>query len=190
MKSFFIFILLLAGVSKSFAVVADLNLGIAQGSFSRATDQSVARSINSVGIFANLGKSDASSGYLLGWYMSTIRNTETFQGVLDQTLTSSDMGPCFRWQIQNRQNFSITYAYGIISKGSFSNGTVTEDINGESHLLKFAIESNLSDRILIGLALNFYSANYKTSLVSSVQSNVSYTNGWTYPSISLSYHSF
>lgn len=190
MKSILTFILLILAVSSSFAVVADLNLGIAQGGFAKGTDQNISRSINSLGVFANLGKSDATSGWLLGWYMSSVNNSDAFQGVLNQTLTSSDMGPSFRWQTQARQIFSVTYAYGIICKGNFSDATVTEELNGESHLLKMAIETNLSDRFLIGLALNYYAATYKTSLISSVQSSVSYKNTWTYPSISLSYRSF
>lgn len=181
---------MLGWVSNSFAVVADLNLGLAQGGFSRVTDQNVTRSINSFGIFANLGKPDANSGFLLGWYMSAIKNSDAFPGVIDQTLTSSDMGPSFRWQTLNRQIFSVTYAYGIICKGNFSDSTVSEEINGESHLLKLAIESNLSERFVIGIAVNLYTANYKTSLINSVQSSVSYKNNWTYPSISLSYRSF
>lgn len=190
MKNTLIFIFALIVSGNTFAIVADLNLGVVQGGFSRSTDQSISRSINSIGIFANLGKSDATSGFLLGWYMSGINNTDNYSGVLNQTLSSSDMGPSFRWQTTSRQVFSVTYAYGIISKGSFNDGTTTEEIAGESHLLKLAMESNISDRILIGLALNYYTAGYKTSLVSSVQTGVSYKNAWTYPSISLSYRSF
>lgn len=187
MKSILFFSALLFWVNKSKAIVADLNLGLLQGGFSRAADQNVGRSYNSAGIFANLGKAESDSGFLLGWYMSSIRNTEVFQGVLDQTLTSSDMGPAFRWQIQNKQIFSITFAYGIICKGNFSDLLGTEEINGESYLIKMAMETYLTERFLLGIALNSYSANYKTSLVGSIQSSVGYKNSWTYPSISLSY---
>lgn len=190
MKSIALFLLLVLSAPSSFAVVADLNLGIAQGGLAKSTDQNISRSINSMGIFANLGKSDATSGWLLGWYMSSVNNSDAFPGILNQTLTSSDMGPAFRWQTQARQIFSVTYAYGIICKGNFNDATVTEELNGESHLLKMGLETNLSDRFLIGFALNYYTANYKTSLVSSVQSGVSYKNTWTYPSISLSYRTF
>lgn len=190
MKNILIFILLLINAGKSYAVMTDLNLGIAQGGFVRTTDQSVARSLNSIGIYANLGKSDAASGFLMGWYMTSIRNTNSFQGVLDQTLVSSDMGPSFRWQIQSKQLFSITYAYGIICRGNYSDGTVDEKINGESHLIKFAMESYISEKFLIGIALNLYSANYKTSVINTVESSVDYKNSWTYPSLILSFHSF
>ena len=190
MKNIFIFVLILVFFQTSYAVVADMNLGLIQGGLSRATDQNIGRSINSLGIFANLGKTDASTGYLLGWYMSSVKSTDSFAGVIEQTLNSGDMGPAFRWQTTARQTFSFTYAYGIISKGNFSDGSVTEEINGESHLLKFAIESNVSDRFLVGLALNLYTANYKTSLVNSVQSSVGYKNNWTYPSLSVSFRNF
>lgn len=186
----FIVVVVLSWVCNCLAVVADLNLGLIQGGLSRATEQNVTRSINSAGVFANLGKSDATSGFLLGWYMSSVRNTDSFPGLIDQTMTSSDMGPAFRWQTQSRQTFSVTYAYGIISKGKFTDTSISEELGGESHLLKLAIEANLSEKFLLGLALNTYTANYKTSLVSSVQSSVSYKNSWTYPSLSLSYRSF
>ena len=186
----FIFVLLSFLASNSHAFLIDLNAGIMQGGFSRTTEQNIGRSINSIGLFANLGRSENFSGFLLGWYMSSVRNTDSYQGVLDQTLTSSDMGPSFRWQYQSKQIYSITYAYGIICKGNFSDSIVSEETNGESHLIKLSIESNLGEKFLIGFALNQYTANYKTSLVNSVQSSVSYKNSSTFPSLSLSYNYF
>lgn len=189
-RIFLLFVLSSVLGANSYAFLMDLNLGIMQGSFSRATDQNISRSSNSLGLFANLGKPEANSGVLLGWSISAIRNTDKYQGILDQTTTSSDMGPAFRWQTQNqnKQIFSVTYAYGIIAKGNFTDITTSEELNGESHLIKLAIEAYLSEKFLIGFAINFYNANYKTSLVSSIQSSVSYTNNLTYPSLALSYN--
>lgn len=191
MKSSLIFILFLIFAVNSYALVAELNLGISQSAFTRTTDQNVGRSINSVGIYANLGKSDSAKGFLMGWYVSSITNTNNFAGVLDQTLTSSDMGPSFRWHINSKLLSSITYTYGIICKGNYSDGSVDEKLDGTSHFIKFEIiESYISEKFLIGLALNYYTASYKSSVISAVQSDIDYKNTWTYPSLTLSYRSF
>lgn len=169
------------------AILIDLNSGILQGSFNRTTDISNSRSINSVGIYANLGKSDGGYIFFLGWNISTLNNQDNFQGVLNQKITSSDMGPAFRWQIDRRQLFSLTYAYGIICKGVYDDTLVTENLTGESHHLKFSIEPEIFEHFFIGVGINYYSSNYKTVIINSVQSEINYKNSLMYPSLSLSY---
>ncbi len=169
------------------AVVLDLNLGILQGSFDRDTLQTNARLINSVGMFANLSKAESNLGINLGWYITAISIKESYPSSINQTLTSNDMGPAVRWQIDKHNRFSLTFVYGVICKGQYSDGVVDESLTGESYLFKFAFEPELSERYFIGGAINYYAANYKIKIINSVQSDISYKNTLIYPSLSFSY---
>lgn len=169
------------------AFLFDLNSGILQGSLNRSTDQSTSRSLNSLGLFAHLGKSENSSGLLLGWYVLSVSNKDSLPPSIDQTLTSTDMGPAVRWQIDKHQIFSLTYAYGIICKGQYKDNSIDEKLVGESHFVKLAAEPEVTEHFFIGGAINYYTSSYKTSTVNSVQSDVNYKNTWIYPSISFSF---
>jgi hypothetical protein len=187
MKYLVLILVLISLATQAQAFLLDLNSGIMQGSTSHNTDQSSSRSFNSLGLFANLGKSESPTGILLGWYVLSLSNTDKFPATVDQTLSSTDMGPAVRWQIDKHQIFSLTYAYGIICKGKYKDATTDESLTGESHFIKLAAEPEIAEHIFLGAAINYYTSNYKTSLVNSVQTNVSYKNTWIYPSISFSF---
>ncbi len=169
------------------AFVLDLNSGILQGRFDRNTTQTNAIAINSVGLFANLSKSESNLGVNLGWYVTAVSIKESYPTSSSYTLTSNDMGPAVRWQIGKNNTFSLTFVYGLIYKGNYGDGAVDESLTGESYLVKFAFEPALSERYFIGAGINYYAANYKTSIVNSVQNEVSYKNMLIYPSLSFSY---
>ena len=169
------------------ALLFDLNLGVLQGSFDHSGEQINSKSVNSLGLFSNLSNSESMLGINIGWYMLAVTSKEVFPPTVNQSLTSNDMGPAIRWQIDRQKRFSLTMAYGIICRGSYSNGIVDESLTGESYLLKFAIEPEFSDKYFIGFGLNYYVANYKTLVLNSVQSNVSYKNSLFFPSLSFSY---
>lgn len=178
-------ILFLAQNSQAFLL--DINSGILQGGFTRTTDQSSSRLVNSLGVFANLSKSDTGAGVNLGWYILSVTNKDVYPATINQTLTSSDMGPAVRWQFDKRRQLSLTLAYGIICKGNYTDDSVNENLSGTSYFLKFAFEPEFAERYYIGVALNYYAANYTSMLVGSAQSDISYKNTWIYPSLSFSY---
>lgn len=169
------------------AFLLDLSSGILQGSFDHSGEQTNSKSANSLGFYSNLSNSDSNLGLNIGWYILSISNKETYPPTLSQTLTSSDMGPAIRWQIDRGKKFSLTLAYGIICKGNFNDGVTDESLTGESYLLKFAIEPEVADRYFIGVGINYYVASYKTRVVSSIQSDAGYKNTMIFPSLSFSY---
>lgn len=169
------------------AFLLDLNLGLTQGSFDRSGEQTSSKANNALGLFANLSNSESSLGFNIGWYILSVSNKESFPPTINQSLTSNDMGPAIRWQIDRQKRFSLTLAYGIICKGNYDDGIVNENLSGESYLLKFAFEPEIAERYFLGVALNYYVANYKTLVLNSVQSDVAYKNSLFFPSLSFSY---
>lgn len=181
-----IFVLLFFIQIQVFGFMADLNLNLDQSTFSQASDTASSHSMNSIILYANLGKNDSKAGSYLGWYMSSLSSKQSIAGGSETSLTSSDMGPAFRWQSGN-QIISVTLAYAVVCKGKFSDGTTDEELNGESQLIKIAFEPPISESFSVGVGLNYYSATYKTSVQNSTQSDVNYKNSKIYPSLSLSY---
>lgn len=181
------FFLMLLTTQNAGAFLLDVNSGLLQQNFDHSGEQTNSKSVNSLGLFANLSNSDGNQGVNIGWYMLAVSSKENFPPNVNQSLTSSDMGPAVRLQIDRQKRFSLTLAYGIICKGNFNDGLTDESLTGESYLLKFAIEPEIADRYFIGVGLNYYVANYKTRVISSVQSDVSYKNTLIFPSLSFSY---
>lgn len=184
MKKIFIFLFFIH--AHAFGFLADLNLNLDQSTFSQASETSSSQSMNSLILYANLSKNESKAGSYLGWYMSSVSSKQSIAGGDETSVTSSDMGPAFRWQSGN-QIISITLAYAVVCKGKFSDSVVNEDISGESQFIKLAIEPPINEKFSVGVGLNYYSATYKTSVQNSTQSDVNYKNSKIYPSLSLSF---
>jgi len=97
------------------------------------------------------------------------------------------MGPMFRMHFDNHGLYTMTVTYALFAKGSLEKSGVKETISGTSIHLKFAVEPQVTERFFIGFAVNYYSASYNKSTVSSTESDVSYKFQRTFPSFSLSY---
>ncbi|MEK6628175.1 MAG: hypothetical protein AABY53_06080 [Bdellovibrionota bacterium] len=187
MWKFYIIFIISFSLQSAQAFLLDINSGILQGSFNRASEQSNSKSVNSLGLYANLANSDSNLGVNIGWFILLVSNKENYPPTVSQTLSSNDMGPALRWQIDRGKKYSLTLAYGIICKGNFNDGVTEESLSGESYLLKFAIEPEIADRYFVGVGLNYYVASYKTRIVTSIQSDAGYKNTVIFPSLSFSY---
>lgn len=169
------------------ALFIDFGSNLSLGNFNYTTAQTNNKTFTNAGLFANLSKAEYTARVQIGWYLLSYSGQENFPGSITQTLNSNDMGPALRWSIDRRGRFSVTAVYGVICKGTLSDGTTSESLSGESLLIKFTIEPDVSERFFIGGALNYYSASYKTSVIGTTQSNVNYQNNYIFPSLSLSY---
>lgn len=172
--------------SSAHAVLFDLNMNLDQGGFDHTNNIKTDSSIYQLGIYSLLGKNEGKNAVYLGWNIVSYSSKQTETSGQDLSLTSSDMGPSFRWQVKP-QLFSLTYTYGIICKGKFSDTVVNEELNGTSHILKAAIEPQITDNYYLGFALTYYAASYKTSLQNSTQTDISSKSSKIYPSISMSF---
>jgi len=182
----FIFFILISFHISAFGFLADLNLNLDQGGFNPGNENKSVQSLNLLGLFANLGKSESNAAVYLGWFITNLKSVQSIAGGPAATLISTDMGPAIRWQI-TPQLISLSYFYGIICKGNYTDGLTNEDISGESHLLKFSLEPGLSDRYFVGIGLNYYVSNYKTSVQNNIQSAVAYKNTKIFPSLAFSF---
>ena len=168
------------------AVLVDLNVNFSQATLNHTNNIKADSSAYQFGLYSLLGKNESKNAVYLGWNILSYSEKQSEVSGQDISLTSSDMGPSFRWQIRP-QLFSVTYTYGIICKGKYSDTVVSEELSGESHILKMALEPTITDNFYLGVALNYYSTNYKTSLQNSVQTDISSKGTKIFPSLSMSF---
>ncbi len=153
MKKLFTFFILFS--TNAFGFMLDVNLNFDQSTLSHTVDTTSNQSINSLGFYANLSKNESKGGTYLGWYILNASSKQSVAGGSETSISSSDMGPAFRWQMGN-QLVSITVAYAVICKGKFSDPVVSEDLSGEGQFIKLAVEPPINDKFSIGVGLNYY----------------------------------
>lgn len=169
------------------AALIEGNFNIFQGTLSRTETHKNAKTFASFGIFVNLNRGEKAR-YFAGWYVMSVSSTDDLSPSINEKLTSSDMGPAFRWNIDRNSMFSATFAYGILCKGKYStDGGTDEDLSGSSYLLKVAMEPEVAENFNIGIAINYYNANYNKKVINSTESSVSEKNTWMFPSLSLAW---
>ena len=119
-----------------------------------------------------------------GWSYSGIGQTDSASGVTT-TFNSQDTGPYIKWQFGRNQNYSVSGVFNILSRATYSNGTVIEKWEGTSYLLQFAYMPEVDEGLHIGGSVNYYGANYTKKSVSGVESSATNTKSSIFPMLNL-----
>jgi len=101
------------------------------------------------------------------------------------TFTAQDMGPYFKWQFGSNQLYSMSFAYGLSSRATYSDGTVDEEWRGTSLWAQFGVSPEVANGVRVGGSLNYYSGSYSKKVVSSTESSISNTKTWIFPMINI-----
>lgn len=176
-------------VLSSQAFMLDLNGNMFQDAQTTATDSKSAKTFIGVAALGDIAKSDVGT-FHLGWSIISMSQKTDVGTTSSESFSSLDMGPEFRWAFDKKGLFSVSLVYGVLAKGTYQSGvgsSTSETVSGTNLFFKFAIEPEISERWHLGFAMNYYSVQYKLSVVNSVETSVSYKNTWTFPSISATY---
>jgi hypothetical protein len=186
MKLFFSLLLIFFS-ARSQAWMIDLDTDFATDAFTTAQEQKNSRTFFQLGMLGDINKGDSVSSYV-GWGVisAAAKDTNEKAGV-DQTFSTMDTGPLFRFGFGSRGVYSVSLMYSLVAKGKLDQNGTSGDLTGSSYLFKFAIEPEVAEKIYVGFAMNYYAASYSKSVTSSVESDVSYKIQRTFPSISFSY---
>ncbi len=168
------------------AFLLDFNLDAFDGNLSTTSDSKNSRLFGSIGLMADLSKSD-SVRINFGFSLINVHLKNELGSNASESLTSLDMGPSIRWNIDDHKLYSLSAVYGVFAKGKYESSGISQSLTGNSYYFKFAIEPEVSERIHLGFALNYYSVQYGSAVINSVESSVAYKNSWFFPSISLAF---
>jgi hypothetical protein len=165
-------------------ITVDLGATYSGDVLNTTTDSNNTQYFYNVGGLFNL---DKGRRWNLGWMVLGISQSVTNAGT-STTYSSFDMGPALRWQIDKSGIFSVTAAYGYITKGSYNSGSTSETWSGTSYFGQFAVQAPIGDaKYFIGLSLNYYAASYSQKVVNSVESSNSAQKSWIFPMISFTW---
>ncbi|WII71210.1 hypothetical protein QJS83_12140 [Bdellovibrio sp. 22V] len=114
-----------------------------------------------------------------GWNYSGISHTDKVTETT--TFTSQDTGPYMKWQFGKNEFYSLSAAYNILSRGTFSDGTTSESWQGTSFWIQFGLMPELKPGLHVGASINYYLANYTKKTVSGVESSASNSKSWIFP---------
>lgn len=118
-----------------------------------------------------------------GWNFGGISHTDS--DAVTTTFASQDTGPYLKWQFGKNEIFSLSGAYNLLSRATYSSGSTSENWEGTSIWLQFGVSPEVREGLNVGASLNYYLANYTKKTVSSVESSASNSKTWIFPMLTL-----
>jgi len=118
-----------------------------------------------------------------GWNFAGLSHAETTTGT--STIASTDSGPYLKWQFGKANLYSLSAAYHLSSKATYSSGATNENWDGTSLWLQFGITPEVSAGFNIGASLNYYAASYSKKVASSIESSAANSKTWVFPMLTL-----
>lgn len=184
MRQLGMIVILLLMTNPSFAgLFGELSLFYGTDNFTTSSSVQNGKSHYALDLFANLENKYRFFG---GFHVDQISVTDT--GAVSTTFTSLNMGPMLMWIIDRKQTFSLAAGYHILSKGSYNDGSATQELTGTGLWASFGIMPEIDEHLFVGVKYNYASYNYTKSLVGSASSDIAYTRALVFPSLSLSWH--
>lgn len=159
----------------------DLGMAFENSSYQFADKGSIARTGFGGGIYFQ-----ASKKWWIGWnvfsasFASTMENDKV-------NYSSTEMGPSFKYEWGSDQIYFFKGTYNLNIESTATIGSSAEKIQGSSYLVGFGVQPQINDSVRLGISFNYYSGSHAKKVVNNVQSTVSYSNSWIYPSINLSF---
>lgn len=139
---------------------------------------------NSSKYFYNLGLLfTLKKGVWGGWNYSGVSHTA--KETATTTFGSADTGPYLKWQFGRNELYSLSAAYNILSRATYSDGSTNENWTGTSLWMQFGIMPEVKEGLHVGASLNYYSATYSKKTVSGVESSASNSKSWIFPMLTM-----
>ena len=127
---------------------------------------------------------DVNKKLSLGWSYSSLSVTSEF--VSDKNrFEAQDTGFMLRYKFDRKGIFSSYLVYNISAKAQQSDGSSQEDLSGYSYMVGFTVTPALSEKLFVGLQMNYLDARYNKKVINGVEESASYSHNWFFPSLLL-----
>ena len=128
---------------------------------------------------------DKKGQYLVGWGYNMVSTTEAGTGTT--VYSSTQMGPRFLWFVDKSKNWSVAFAYYLVTSATYTpDGGTAEKWKGTGLKLDAGYNFPVNDSFSLGVRMNYSSATYIEKLTNdTTYEQVSYTNSQIYPSLYL-----
>lgn len=185
LKYFIVLFASLAGLSAVSAALVDFN-------YAMTTDKNTIDSTNSTSISKSLYNFclafsvDSKKSFYFGWGLYNV-TTKDEVNQQKSNYTTQDMGPYLRYEFGKSKMYYLGLVYGIQAKTSYDSGGTAEEWLGTNYLLQFGVDPEISESMTANFSFNYFTGSTSKKVVSSVQSEVSYSKAFLSPSIGLTY---
>lgn len=182
--NFILFIVILT--SKAFsAALVDFNYVIStdKNTIEATTSTSMSKSLYN---FCLAFTVDSKKSFYFGWGLYNV-NTKDEVNQQQSNYTTQDMGPYFRYEFGRSKLYYLGLVYGIQTKTAYDSGGTSEEWLGTNYLIQFGANPEVTESLSVNFGFNYFSGSSNKKVVSSVQSEVSYSKAFMSPSIGLSY---
>ena len=122
----------------------------------------------------------------VGW---SIYNVTTADEVNNEqsNYATQDMGPSVRYEFGRSGLYYLNFIYGIRTQTTYDSGGTSEDWLGTNYLVQVGVNPQISDSFFVSFAFNFFNGAAITKVVSSAQTDVSYSKTFITPTVGLVY---
>lgn len=130
---------------------------------------------------------DKAGRYLVGWGVAS--HSQAQSATASTTYSSLQMGPRFLWMVDKAKNWSLGFAYYIVTKATYDSGSgSSETWKGTAFHFDAGYNLPLGDDFFASIRLNYSSAAYDEKLVgSTTYSTIGYSKTFLYPSLAVVY---
>ena len=124
--------------------------------------------------------------FFIGWALYNV-GTKDEVNLGKSNYSTQDMGPSFRYQFGHGGLYFVNFVYGIQTKTAYDSGGTADSWLGTNYLLQFGVSPEISESFSVSFAYNMFTGAAKTKVVSSVQTDVSYSKALMAPTLGLIY---
>lgn len=122
----------------------------------------------------------------VGWGLYNVA-TKDEVNQQESNYATQDMGPSLRYEFGRSGLYFINFVYGIRTVTTYDSGGTAESWLGTNYLAQLGVNPAISENFYISFAFNFFTGAAITKVVSSVQTDVSYSKAFMTPTVGMNY---
>lgn len=184
-KKITLFLLILLSLRAESAALIDLNYALStdKNTIDSSYSTSISKSLYNICLAFTV---DSKKSFYFGWGLYNV-TTKDEVNQQKSNYTTQDMGPYFRYEFGRSKLYYLGIIYGIQAKTSYDSGGTAEEWLGTNYLIQLGVDPEITENMTANFSFNYFSGSTSKKVVSSVQTEVSYSKAFMSPSIGLSY---
>ena len=122
----------------------------------------------------------------IGWALYSVTTVDEVNNQ-KSNYTTQDMGPSIRYEFGHAGLYYVNFVYGIQVKTTYDSGSTSQTWLGTNYLTQFGVSPEISDSFSVNFAFNYFSGAATTKVVTTTQTDVSYSKAFMTPTVGLTY---
>jgi hypothetical protein len=122
----------------------------------------------------------------IGWALYSVTTSDEVNNQQSNYATQ-DMGPSIRYEFGRSGLYYVNFVYGIQVKTTYDSGSTSQTWLGTNYLAQVGVAPEISDSFAVNFAFNFFNGAAITKVVTTTQTDVSYSKAFMTPTVGLTY---